>query len=50
MRGLLVFNDEMKLCKFIAEDKHVYPGLREVSNFPEPGTCPLPKVIYFYSK
>lgn len=34
------------ICKFIAEEKRIYPGLVEVSNFPEPGTCPILKNNY----
>ncbi|XP_073830697.1 chemosensory protein A 7a [Musca autumnalis] len=46
MRGLLVFNVDQKICEFIEKDKQVYPGLQDVSNLPEPGTCPVPKGEY----
>ncbi|XP_075156194.1 chemosensory protein A 7a [Haematobia irritans] len=46
IRGLLLFNIEKKICTFIAEDKKIYPPIMEASNFPEPGTCPLPKGEY----
>ena len=46
-KGPLFFNIERPICQFIAEDEDLYPGLHEKSNLPEPGTCPLPKVIGF---
>lgn len=43
-KGPIVFNMEKAICKFIKEDKDIYPGLREKSNFPPADTCPIPKV------
>ncbi|XP_061401360.1 uncharacterized protein LOC133337112 [Musca vetustissima] len=48
LRGLLVFNVEHRVCDFIEQDKDVYPRLQEVSNLPEPGTCPLAKGQYHF--
>ncbi|TMW54189.1 hypothetical protein DOY81_000773 [Sarcophaga bullata] len=45
-KGPLCFNIERPICQFIAEDEDIYPGLREKSNLPEPGTCPLAKNEY----
>lgn len=49
-KGPLVFNLEKEVCKFIAEDEDMYPGVKEKSNLPEPDTCPIPKVCYFFEK
>uniref|UniRef100_A0A1I8M5N3 Uncharacterized protein n=1 Tax=Musca domestica TaxID=7370 RepID=A0A1I8M5N3_MUSDO len=47
LRGLLVFNVEQQICDFMEQDEGVYRKLREVSNLPEPGTCPLAKGEYY---
>ncbi|XP_023300581.2 uncharacterized protein LOC111682824 [Lucilia cuprina] len=45
-KGPLVFNIEREICKFVAEDEDIYPGIKEKSNLPEPGSCPLSKGEY----
>ncbi|KAM7348233.1 chemosensory protein A 7a [Cochliomyia hominivorax] len=45
-KGPLIFNLEKEICKFIAEDEDMYPGVKEKSNLPDPGTCPVPKGEY----
>ncbi|XP_065365718.1 uncharacterized protein CheA7a [Calliphora vicina] len=45
-KGPLVFNIEREVCKFIAEDEDIYPGIKDKSNLPDPETCPLPKGEY----
>ncbi|KXJ69247.1 hypothetical protein RP20_CCG028118 [Aedes albopictus] len=41
-----VWAQNKPLCAFLNEDTFVLPALREVSNLPEAGTCPIPKGRY----
>lgn len=45
-KGRFYGSQKESICKFIAEEKKVYPDLVEASNLPEPGTCPIPKNNY----
>ncbi|EAT41907.1 AAEL006495-PA [Aedes aegypti] len=37
---------KQSLCDFVNKDTLIMPKIREVSNVPEPGSCPIPKGRY----
>lgn len=38
-----IMEQKLTFCDFVNKDTLIVPKIREVSNIPEPGTCPLPK-------